>query len=147
MFGCSELKKMKKRLRELRNKKHILGERLEDLERKYNSQSWDGYNTGTVQRFVERYIKCADSKGKQEIVEICRELDDVIDEIESFVENDYAREVFRIYSKKKPKLIRISTDDVCSWDDAFGTDFDKVEKGLRHSLVGLVEEPTRYRFK
>ena len=147
MFGCSALNKMKKRYKELKETKAIFAKKLEVLEQKYDSESWVGYNAGVVQRFAERYITCPECKEKKEIVEVCDALDAVIDEIDMLVENEYSREVFNVYSKKKPKLIRISTDEIFTWEDAFGDDFDKIEKGLRHSLVGLVEEPTRYKLK
>jgi len=44
-------------------------------------------------------------------------------------------------------LIRVRTGEEVSWDEAFGNDFCKVSKSLRHSLVGLVEEPGRYVLK
>ena len=73
--------------------------------------------------------------------------DEKIREIDEFVENIYARDVFDEYSKKKPNLVRNKTGEVVSWDIAFGTDFNEVSSSLRHSLVGLIEGSGRYRFK
>lgn len=67
--------------------------------------------------------------------------------IDEFIEGEYANAVYEKFRNKKPKLIRIKTGDEVSWDDAFGTDFEAISKSLRHSLVGLVEEPGKYRFK
>ncbi len=147
MFGCTELKKCKKQLAEMKSKEEKADNKLEKLENQYGSKEWAGYDTGNVARLSDRYKNCAESDEKDKIVATCEELDSLSSTIDSFIENEYALEVFKVYSKKKPKLVRISTDEVYSWDDAFGTSFDKIEKGLRHSLVGLVEEPTRYRFK
>lgn len=75
------------------------------------------------------------------------EADSKIKEIDHFVEYIYAKDVFDKYVKKRPKLISNKTDDVVSWEEAFGSVFDEVPKGLRHSLVGLVEGGGQYRFK
>ncbi len=147
MFGCSVLKKCKKTLAEMRTQEEKIENALERLERKYNSHDWTGYNTGSVSRFADRYTDCPECGEKDEIIALCDELDALSAKIESFIVNEYSKEVFRVYSKKKPKLVRVSTDEVFTWEDAFGTDFDSLEKGLKYSLVGLVEKPTRYRFK
>ena len=147
MLGCFEIKKCKKKLAEMKREEEKVECSLERLERKYSSHDWPGYDTGSVSRFADRYTDCPSSKEKDEIIKLCNKLDDISAKIESFIEKEYSEEVFRVYSKKKPKLVRISTDEVFTWEDAFGTDFDKLEKGLKYSLVGLVEKPTRYRFK
>ena len=79
--------------------------------------------------------------------EIDADINELSDRIAAFIENEYALAVFEKYSKEKPNLIRIKTGEIVSWDDAFGSDFENVSKSLRHSLVGLVEEPGRYRFE
>lgn len=147
MFGKSELKKCKKMLAELKKEAEKAEQQLEKLEKKYSSKEWDGYFTGSVKKYSERYAKCQESNEKTEIVLACDKLDEAEDAVDAFIENTYALEVYKVYSKKKPKLIRISTDEIYDWDTAFGTSFDAIEKGLRHSLVGLVEEPARYKFK
>lgn len=68
-------------------------------------------------------------------------------EIDAFIENDYALTVFRYYEKRLPVLIRVRTGEEEDWNKAFGSDFDKVSKSLRHSLVGLVEGGGRYKLK
>lgn len=147
MFGCSEIKRCKKTLADLRQKEEKAESQLERTEKKYSSREWPGYFTGSVKRYEERYLQCAPSEERDIIIGLCNELDAASSQIDDFIENEYALAVFTQYSKKRPKLIRISTDEVYEWEAAFGTDFSKIEKGLRHSLVGLVEEPTRYRFK
>ena len=68
-------------------------------------------------------------------------------EIDEFVENVYARDIFNKFNKKNPKLICNQSGDVVDWNSAFGTDFNNVSKGLRHSLVGLIEGGGKYRFR
>ena len=75
------------------------------------------------------------------------EADSKIEEIDHFVENIYAKDVFDKYVKKRPKLISNRTDCVVSWEEAFGSVFDEIPKGVRHSLVGLVEGGGLYRLK
>ena len=76
-----------------------------------------------------------------------QEIDTLSDLIDSYIENEYSRAVFDEYSKKKPDLIRIKTGEIIKWDVAFGYEFENVTKSLRHSLVGLVELPGRYKLK
>ncbi len=147
MFGNSKIKKCKKILAELKQTADKAENYLEKLEEKYGSKDWDGYFTGSVKKYSERYSKCQESNEKSEIVLACDKLDEAEDAVDLFIEGTYALAVYEAYSKKKPKLIRISTDEIYDWDTAFGTSFESIEKGLRHSLVGLVEEPARYKLK
>ena len=75
------------------------------------------------------------------------EADRKIEEIDYFIENVYARDIFEKYGQKKPLLICNTTDEIISWEGAFGKEFDKLSIGLRHSLVGLIEGGGKYRFK
>lgn len=75
-------------------------------------------------------------------------LERIIEEKDSFIENIYALQVFEKYKKSKPKLVRLRTQEVVLWTDAFGEDFEKIPLPLRHSLVGLVEDDHgKYIFK
>ena len=121
MFNISQVKKCKKRLQELNRRKRLLSAKYEII-----SET----DTNLIQ---------AESIGSQ-----LEELSSVISE---FIENDYAEAVFNEYCIKKPDLIRVKTGETVSWNEAFGEDFSKVTNSLRHSLVGLVEEPGRYRIK
>lgn len=78
---------------------------------------------------------------------IAHELDKISVDIDDFIENEYAQAVFEYYNKKKPTLVRIRTDEKYAWEEAFGSEFDRIEKTLKHSLVGLVENTGRYRIK
>ncbi len=82
---------------------------------------------------------------KEKIQDFKEQLDDLSKEIDSFIEKEYALAVFEKYSKKKPQLIIVSSGETISWDEAFGSSFDEISKSLRHSLVGLVESPGRYK--
>ena len=69
------------------------------------------------------------------------------EEIDQFIESDYSEAVFDYYRIKKPQLIRISTGEEYSWDQAFGTSYADISPSLKHSLVGLVEGGGRYKLK
>ena len=84
---------------------------------------------------------------EEDIEEINKDIEVIAGRIADLIENEYALAVFDKFSKIKPDLIRIKTGEVVSWEDGFGSDFDKISKSLRHSLVGLVEEPGRYKLK
>lgn len=64
-----------------------------------------------------------------------------------FIENQYSLHMYEKYSAKKPKLIEVKTGKVISWEEGFGTSFDKISKSLRHSLVGLKDGSGRYKIK
>ena len=68
-------------------------------------------------------------------------------EYADFVEEEYSLFVFNHYSKKEPDLINRYTNEKCSWKQAFGSDFNKISKIVRHSLVGLIENSGKYKFK
>ena len=118
MFERSKVKGFSRELEKLYKQKH-------DLSRQYDD---------------------AESNGR-EAEQINARLKELSDRIAAFIENEYAMAVFEKYSKSKPQLIRIKTGETVSWDEAFGDDFERISKSLRHSLVGLVEEPGRYRLK
>ena len=73
--------------------------------------------------------------------------DKLANEIDNFIEGEYSEAVFNYYKEKKPTLIRSSTDEKYTWDQAFPESFEDVSKSLRHSLVGLVEGGGRYRLE
>lgn len=75
------------------------------------------------------------------------EADKKIKEIDDFVENIYAKDIFEKYQKKRPQLVRKKDNQTVSWDEAFGDDFNKISKSHRHSLVGLIEGGGRYELK
>jgi hypothetical protein len=82
------------------------------------------------------------------IEKLTNDVEKLIKTKDEFIENIYALAVFEKYSKIKPLLVRIRTQEEVSWEKAFGNTFDSIPKGLRHSLVGLVEDDHgRYIFK
>ena len=97
--------------------------------------------------YENRHKKCGDCTKSKTILIIARELDKISVDIDDFIENEYAQAVFEYYNKKKPTLVRIRTDEKYAWEEAFGSEFDRIEKTLKHSLVGLVENTGRYKIK
>ena len=85
--------------------------------------------------------------GADEFERASQDLKTIRDEIDTFIENEYAEYVFDYYSKKQPELIDSSSGTMVSWSDAFGNSFTRLSKDLRHALVGLVEGYGQYRIK
>lgn len=121
MINTTQVKKCKKELKELYGQKKKLDSKYEHF-KEINMES--------------EQVKILEEQLKVVSAEIC-----------DLIENDYAEAVFNEYCTKRPDLIRVRTGETISWNEAFGSDFSKVTKSLRHSLVGLVEEPGRYRIK
>ncbi|MCR5459251.1 MAG: hypothetical protein K6F51_05085 [Acetatifactor sp.] len=145
MFG-NGFGRFRKRYRVLQSQICELEKELDFLENSLHSTKWKGYNYGPIKYYAERYANCEDTHEKERVLSVCEKLDSVIEEFDMFIENEYAPKVFDYYSVKKPKVTRISTDEVYGWEEAFGKSFEDLDKSLRHSLVGLVEEPGRYGF-
>ncbi len=94
----------------------------------------------------EQWVKeCYDKKNCQKVIIANNKL--VENEInKDEIKNRYASKVFSFFSKQKPMLLRRKDKITVSWEDAFGQDYDSLEKGLRNSLVALIEESGgRYR--
>ena len=116
------------------------------LLKKYSKELKDLY--AEENNLSDQYYDALETLGySQKAEQIKIEMDKMSEKITNFIENDYAQAVFAHYYDKKPMLIRVRTGEEVSWDEAFGNDFCKVSKSLRHSLVGLVEEPGRYVLK
>ncbi len=116
MFGNLKIKRMSQKLKELYSQEHELSQRYEEA-----------LSAGEDAENINNSLKV------------------LAGTIADFIENEYAFAVYERYCKSKPNLIRVKTGEVVSWDEGFGSDFDKISKSLRHSLVGLVEEPGRYK--
>ncbi|MCR5092974.1 MAG: hypothetical protein K6B72_03275 [Lachnospiraceae bacterium] len=121
MKNTRSIQKYKEELRDLFSEKH----RLDDL---YDHESISGEPRDRIER-------------------IAAERNALSDKINALIETEYAKAVFDEYKEKKPNLVRIRTGEIVDWNTAFGDDFESISKSLRHSLVGLVEEPGRYRLK
>ena len=102
------------------------------------------YNNGKVKKHVERFANCSCVESEK-LKDVAARIDRIEAEVDEFVENKYAYEVFQYYSQKEPKLIRNTDEEVVSWKEAFGDKFDEIPKSLKNSLVGLVEKYGRYR--
>lgn len=141
------LKKNSKKLAQLYVAKEEIENKYEILLRKAGCVSCGSYNSGTVDRFAERFSVCSNCKNLEKIREVSSKLDLIIEEIDDYIENEYALKVYECFVKKEPDLIRVRTGETITWKEAFGDDFYAISKGLRHSLVGLVEENLRYKLK
>lgn len=146
MFEFS-IKKCSKKLAQLYVSKKNIKKKYETLLSKSGCTDCSNYNNGSVDRFLDRFLGCVNCKKLEQMQKVSIELDSIIEEIDDYIENEYALKVYEHYAKKQPDLIRISSGKTESWLEAFGDDFNKISKGLRHSLVGLVEENLRYKFK
>ncbi|WP_026518620.1 hypothetical protein [Butyrivibrio sp. MC2021] len=114
--------------------------------RDYGEQLRKLYNERSL--LTERYENAAEREdGKAETRALSKDITRLDAEIDNLIENDYAEAVFNEYCKEKPDLTRVYTGETVSWDDAFGSDFEAISKSLRHSLVGLVEDPGKYQIK
>lgn len=76
---------------------------------------------------------------------IKREIDKKNFFLEEFICNDYASVVFEVYSSKRCKIKDTFTNEVKTWEEFFGTDFNKLTKLKRKTLVSLVEKSGAYR--
>lgn len=93
---------------------------------------------------------------KHRLEDICEENDteenrkkveQIILDIDTFIENDFAKVVFEHYKQKNPMLYERYSGKKVTWVQAFGEDFEKVSKSVRHSLVGLVTGEGKYSLK
>jgi hypothetical protein len=113
----------------------------DDLKRKFKKESKEFERLRL--KSASAQIKYDDSIGSdlsQEKIDKLRiNLDDVLAKEDEFVVQ-YARKIFDYFKITKPILIRRRDKAEISWDDAFGTDFDKISPELKGSIVALVEE-------
>lgn len=105
------------------------------------------FNDGVVDFFVERHKDCDGCPKQKKMLKLAENVDCINAETEEFILNTYAKAVFDYYSHAKPLLVRGTTGETITWDEAFGIQFDEVPKTLRYSLVGLVEGFGRYKIK
>ena len=140
------------RFKEYQTKLQTLYGVQDDLINQYNELS-DGagclscasYSTGAS--FDGRHKNCGDCDKAAELKKLAVEVDKAGADIDKYIEDEYAVAVFAYYNKKKPELVRVRTDETYTWEDAFGSDFTKYDKALKHSLVGLVENTGRFKIK
>ncbi len=84
---------------------------------------------GICKKVLETYLKLVENE-----------------KIKDDVKERYARNVFIFFSKDHPLLLRRKDKTTISWEEAFGLEYESLEKGLRNSLVALIEESGgRYR--
>ena len=92
----------------------------------------------SIRREIEKY----ENDGLQS-----KKIDDLQSKLSEFEENVYAKTIFDVYSKKQPKLIRVRTKETVEWQVAFGSDFSKLVKSEKYSLIGLFEDGGKYKLK
>ncbi len=110
-------------------------------------KSYQGLLAEQKKQNDRRYKLEEDGGNKSEIDQLREDAERIQKAINHLVETDYSQSVYERYSPKNPKLISTSTEEVVSWQEAFGSSFEAIPKTLRHSLVGLVEGYGRYRFR
>ena len=140
-----KFKKFQTELEQLYEKYGEFEAKYNELSEKSGCPSCESYSTGSY--YEGRHRSCGECEKAEEVKAAARELDEISIEIDDYIENTYAPAVFEYYNKKKPTLVRVRTDEKYTWEDAFGSDFSKYDKALKHSLVGLVENTGRYRVK
>ena len=67
-------------------------------------------------------------------------------EIDDFTDV-FAKYIFDLYSKKNPKVVDRFDKKVCRFDEAFGTDYSKIDKLLKKSIIGLFSNSGKYKLK
>ena len=93
-----------------------------------------------------RFSSCAGCKHEKSLLAVKTETLDASKKADK-LHKEYAKAVFDILSKEKPKLYsRIERKNV-EWETAFSADFDKVPEVLYVALVALAEDDIgRYSF-
>jgi len=142
-----KIEKCKKTLHKLIKEKDKTQDALSDMMERAECETCECLNRQSVKRYAERFENCKSCQSYREIVSLAGKADKYESDIDSYIENEYAQVVFEILSKKKPMLIdTVSNEELC-WERVFDNSFDKISKGLRHILVGLVEKPLKYKLK
>jgi hypothetical protein len=113
----------------------------DDLKKKFKKESKEFERLRL--KSASAQIKYDDSIGRdlsqEKIAKLRTNLDATLAKEDEFVVQ-YARKIFDYFKITKPILIRRRDKAEISWDDAFGTDFDKISPELKGSIVALVEE-------
>ena len=63
-----------------------------------------------------------------------------------FIEKELAENVFDYYFQKRPRIIQKANKKIYTWDEIFGTDFEKLSSVMRRLLVSMVEGKAKYNF-
>lgn len=69
------------------------------------------------------------------------------DQLDDFVWNDYSKVIFDVFNEKQPKVKDRFSNEVKTFKEAFGSNYSKISKSLRESLVGLIIDDGRYKLK
>ena len=140
------IKEYQRRYKELQNE-YICWDALYEEIVTEGCGSCEHYRYGRVERYGDRLAGCSDCKDYAERKRVCDELEAADAKLEYFMDEEYSRAVFEIGSRWKWKLVDVRTEQVLSWEEAYGTAYEKVSKNLRRSLIGLAEGYGQYKFK
>ena len=100
-------------------------------------------NEGVSQ--VDWKSECKTKGACKKVLEACLKLEEN-DKHKDEIKDKYAKNVFDFFAIQSPKLLRRKDNAVIEWKDAFGNEFENLDKGMRSSLVALIEESGgRYR--
>lgn len=89
--------------------------------------------------------ECKTKGACKKVLEACLMLEEN-DKLKDEIKDKYAKNVFDFFSVQSPKLLRRKDNAMIEWKEAFGNEFEKLDKGMRSSLVALIEESGgRYR--
>ncbi len=87
-------------------------------------------------------------KGSLQDVNKLQEQLSILNKREEQIREKYAKHVFDYFTLRKPDVIRKKTGDILTWKEAFSDSFSKLDRGLKNSLVALIEEDGgQYRLK
>jgi len=142
-----DIRNCKKKIKQLKEIRKKINNKLYLIEETSNCKSCNLYNRGVISVYQERYSNCSDCNFSEQLSTLAMELQNVTNEINDFVENEYAKIIFENYKNKKILLIDKYKKQKISWDEIFGNDFEKVSKSLRYALIGLIEGEGRYELK
>ena len=116
----------------------IFGPKIEKCKKKYAEYEQQKQNL---------YILIDGAKNAKDEAKQQQKLRYLLQEFDEFVCDVYARYIFEECAPNSPELIVVSTNEIVSWNDVFGTSFEKNSKLRKFSLVYLIEGNGKYKFK
>ena len=136
-----EILKAHKVSKKLSEKNYALEIKLNKLKDKADCWNCIAYQSELQKPFEERFQECATwCKYKNKIKRVHADGISAFQDWDDYDRNEYARIIFDAFSEEKPKLVFQRTKEEVNWIDAFGTDFDKLDRGSKGSLSVLVED-------
>jgi len=108
--------------------------------------SCDDYSAGNVNEIKERHSKCKRCRYGEEMLKLATKEDEALEGLNCFIEKELAENVFDYYFQKRPRIIQKANKKIYTWDEIFGTDFEKLSSVMRRLLVSMVEGKAKYNF-